>query len=124
MYNIYNSIRILTEECEKMETQIEVLRKENIRLKEEHYKDNELQELDEKCNVLAKRCQHLGLSESEWNELNEWRKKHEQVHKHKQNNENVMKKARYSFKYEIAEFAECTAYTIKCSCGESHTIYR
>lgn len=96
------------------------LAEENARIRDEKYKDEELQKLIEYNKELQSQYGHgFSISNQEWENINSWRKKH--------NTEKHGGPHPYSgaiggeLTYEFVPTSIGTVCTVKCHCGESYT---
>lgn len=100
---------------EQYETVIEInkqLQKENVLLKSEQYKDKELKSLQEKIELLEKRCIHHGMKEFVYKDISRWIEQHKQVC------------PKCVTHLEIYPYAITTCYTIVCEeCKEEFNSY-
>lgn len=88
--------------------QIDQLRKENNRLKDEHYKDEELKKLQEKINELQGDCNRgFPITYNEQEVIDEFREKHKKECPH------------CNFKYIFEPYSIVEFGYLKCNvCGE------
>lgn len=100
------------------------LREENKVLKDENYKDNELAKLNEENEKLARRINHYGMYDDDWDNLMAAWDKHVKEHVTSKDTGKMRKAPLASYKIEVEEFPECTCYSIVCNkCGKKKTIY-
>lgn len=100
-------IESLKERNADQDERIKNLVEENKRLKSEHYKDSELQNLQHKYNELKKDAYRgFTITEEESKRIYEWKYKHE-----------MQEHPRASYTYIFAPTALGLAGRIKCSCG-------
>lgn len=93
---------------------IDQLRKENEKLKSEHYKDDKIKEVIEKNNELKDELRRgFYISEEEDKKLNEWISEHEKIHK----GGHGCSGGKYTYIFTPTSLG--TFGTIKCSCGKS-----
>lgn len=118
-FNMYDSfedcINSLKEYNQKQEQKIAALQAENNLLREEFYKDKIVKKLKKEISNLQ-----LGfnISEEEWKQINEWKKKHEQE-KHEGNNYHGAIGGNYTFIFVPTSIG--VIGTVRCSCGEEFT---
>lgn len=108
--------------------EIDRLRKENEKLKQSHYKDEELQRLQTLNEELTARCSRFGLSEESYKKLMDWWENHLQT-KHKRALKRYEQKMPYKYvpvpgyKLEITDFIIDSKYTILCEkCKKSFSV--
>lgn len=108
-----------------MESQNSRLAKENERLKNEHYKDDELSEMKDKLDKMQ-RAYYRGfpISDEEKKKIGEWKDRHdEEVH----NAHSLIDKVKLGgccggrYTYEFIPTDIGTIGTIKCNCGAEFT---
>lgn len=100
-------IESLRERNADQDERIKSLVEENKRLKSEHYKDTELQNLQHKYDELKKDSYRgLPIIEREEKRINEWKYKHE-----------MQEHPRASYCYIFTPTSLGVIGTIKCSCG-------
>jgi hypothetical protein len=103
------------------EAAIENLEKENKALKDEHYKDGELQRIQEELTSL-KRARYRGfpISEEEQEKIKEWQKEHDkEVHGVTDIKGRLTKAGAIGgdYTYEFIPTSIGTFGSIKCTCG-------
>lgn len=116
MYDSFEDcINSLKEYNQKQEQKIAALQAENNLLREEFYKDKIVKKLKKEISNLQ-----LGfnISEEEWKQINEWKKKHEQE-KHEGNNYHGAIGGNYTFIFVPTSIG--VIGTVRCSCGEEFT---
>ena len=94
------------------EAAIEKLEKENKTLKDEHYKDKELQKLQKELDLLRRdlsRC--FSISEKEQKEIREWQKKHDEEE------HGGVSAIGGKYAYEFIPTSIGTFGSVKCVCG-------
>ena len=98
----------------KRDEEIARLREENKRLREEAYKDSELQMMKSKCEAMQEELNRgFTISEDEESMINIW------VMNHMRNKHQTVGYSNGQFKYEFQEFVEVEFGTIICTkCGE------
>lgn len=91
------------------------LREENKRLREEAYKDSELQMMKSKCEAMQEELNRgFPITEDEDTKIREW------IEKHLTKRHKLIVNGR--FKYEFQDFAEVSVGSVVCTeCGESFT---
>lgn len=78
MFNIDNILEKLKKEFYNKESMIKYLRKENEFLKDEHYKDEELQRMKTELEkIKCEACNGFTITNEEKQKIEEWRVKHE-----------------------------------------------
>jgi hypothetical protein len=118
--NMEDCIKFLKETDKQNQSIIEYLRKENEKLKNEHYKDEELQKMKEQLEI-AKADLRRGfpITESENKKLNDWMDKHLKE-KHWDTHHNCCKSfgaAGGAFTFEFLPTGLGVFKTVKCTCG-------
>ena len=110
-------IKNVEDGLKKRDEEIARLREENKRLRDEAYKDSELQMMKSKCEAIQEELNRgFTISEDEESTINLWMASHV-VNKHKRFNYK-----NGQFKYEFQEFAEVEIGSVVCiECGESFT---
>ena len=100
-------IESLRERNADQNVRIKILEADNKHLKSEHYKDDELRNLQHKYDELKKDA-HRGfpITEKEEKRINEWKYKHE-----------MQEHPNASYTYIFAPTALGLAGSIECSCG-------
>lgn len=112
------AIRVRNKDNEK---RIEALEKENKMLREEHYKDNVIQELQQKLRKMQDNYYRgFPITEIQMNNINNWKKEHdEKVHGYntdkKRLNAEGVSGGRYS--YHFVPTAIGTSGVVRCNCG-------
>lgn len=116
------SFRSIKGHIETVEMRNKYLEEENARLRDEHFKDEELQAMKEQYEQLKEELRRgFGISESEWAAIKEWQRKHEEE-KHGANY--AVGKMRYSgaiggsYDYIFTPTSIGTIGEIRCSCGD------
>ena len=91
------------------------LREENKRLRDEAYKDSELQMMKSKCEAMQEELNRgFPITEDEDTKIREW------IEKHLTKRHKLIVNGR--FKYEFQDFAEVSVGSVVCTeCGESFT---
>lgn len=99
----------------KRDEEIVRLREENKRLKDEAYKDSELQMMKSKCEAMKEELNRgFPITEDEDTKIREW------IEKHLAKRHKLIVNGR--FKYEFQDFAEVSVGSVVCTeCGESFT---
>ena len=116
------SFRSIKGHIETVEMRNKYLEEENARLRDEHFKDEELQAMKKQYEQLKEELRRgFGISESEWAAIQEWKRKHEEE-KHGANY--AAGKMRYSgaiggsYDYIFTPTSIGTIGEIRCSCGD------
>lgn len=97
------------------------LREENAKLKDEHYKDEEIQMWKQKYEEAKQELYYgFGISEKEWEKIKEWKRKHEEEAHGIITDRQRLKAGgaiggRYSYKFVPTSIG--TSGTVICSCG-------
>lgn len=99
----------------KRDEEIVRLWEENKRLKDEAYKDSELQMMKSKCEAMKEELNRgFPITEDEDTKIREW------IEKHLTKRHKLIVNGR--FKYEFQDFAEVSVGSVVCTeCGESFT---
>lgn len=110
-------IKNVEDGLKKRDEEITRLREENKRLRDEAYKDFELQMMKSKCEAMQEELNRgFTISEDEESMINIW------VMNHMRNRHQTVGYSNDQFKYEFQEFAEVEFGTIICTkCGERFT---
>lgn len=76
LQDIREDLQRVYDHFRSLEYQIEYLKNENERLKSDHYKDDELKNLEKKYKVMKEKC-HLGfpITKEEHDKITEWQDK-------------------------------------------------
>ena len=115
------AVRSIKAHIQSVEKRNGYLEKENKRLLDEHFKDEELSKMKEELAEARKELNRgFPVSEDEWNRLKEWQRQHEEeVHGADYANHKYMKcgaiGGNYTYKFvptSIGTFGTCI-----CSCG-------
>ena len=115
------AVRSIKAHIQSVEKRNGYLEKENKRLLDEHFKDEELSKMKEELAEARKELNRgFPVSEDEWNRLKEWQRQHEEeVHGADYANRKYMKcgaiGGNYTYKFvptSIGTFGTCI-----CSCG-------
>ena len=108
-------IKNVEDGMKKRDEEITRLREENKRLRDEAYKDSELQMMKSKCEAMQEELNRgFPITEDEDTKIREWFEKH-LTKRHK-----LIVNGR--FKYEFQDFAEVSVGSVVCTeCGESFT---
>lgn len=121
VYDLDDCLRAIKCRNKDNEDTIEYLRKENKRLKEENYKDNELQKIKQQLERMkADYWRGFPITEKEEKAIEEWKKKHEEE-VHGLTTDKMRLKAqgvsggRYSYHFVPTTIG--TSGVIRCSCG-------
>lgn len=125
VYPLDKCLKAIEQRHKDMKDSIERLEAENIRLKEENYKDEELQRMKAEVQKARKALSRgFSISEEEQEQINKWKEQHERdVH----NLYTLEDKLKYkgtvggSYTYEFMPTSIGIIGTIKCSCGEKFT---
>ena len=119
------AFKTIQNRIEILESQNGRLAEENKRLKNEHYKDDELSEMKDKLDKMQ-RAYYRGfpISDEEKKKIEEWKDRHdEEVH----NAHSLIDKVKLGgccggrYTYEFIPTGIGTIGTIKCSCGAELT---
>lgn len=110
-------IKNVEDGLKKRDEEITRLREENKRLKDEAYKDSELQMMKSKCKAIKEELNRgFQISEDEELMINAWMTSHV-INEHKR-----FGTRNGQFKYEFQDFAEVSVGSVVCTeCGESFT---
>lgn len=110
-------IKNVEEGLRKRDEEIVRLREENKQLKDEAYKDSELQMMKSKCKAIKEELNRgFPITEDEELMINAW------MVNHMRSKHQVVGCSNGQFKYEFQEFAEVEVGSIICTkCGESFT---
>lgn len=120
-----------TEECLEMirkntvlmEARVKSLEEENMVLKEEHYKDEELRKMKERLEKMQQDYfRGFPISEKEQESIRMWCKEHEEKKHGLKTSRQRMKAAGVSggrYTYEFIPTSLGVSGSIKCDCGES-----
>lgn len=113
-------IKNVEEGLRKRDEEIVRLREENKRLKDEAYKDSELQMMKSKCEAMNEELNRgFQISEDEELIISAWMTSHV-INEHKR-----FGTRNSQFKYEFQDFAEVSVGSVVCTeCGESFTFRR
>jgi len=125
MFNsVDEALQKIKDTLDSQECIIERLRDDNKSLKEENYKDVELQEMEKRLNkALEDYRRGFPISEKEYENLKEWQNNHIMT-KHwdiKNNRPKSFGAIGGNFTYEFIPTSIGTLGTVKCSCGECFT---
>ena len=121
VYPLDDCIRAILCRNKNNEDRIKYLEEENKKLKDEAWKDAELQAMKEEMKLMkAEYYRGFHISESEEKAINEWKRKHEEeVHGLKTNKDRLRAGGciggRYSYHFVPTSIG--TSCTIRCSCG-------
>ena len=124
MHDVVNALEAIKREFDAQNSRIIYLQNQNKKLKEEHYKDTELQEMKEELGrVKSDMYRGFPISEEENRRIEEWQNKHDaEVHGLKTLKERVHAGGciggRYT--YEFIPTSIITIGIVKCSCGEEY----
>lgn len=121
VYDLDDCLRAIKCRNKNNEDTIEYLRKENKRLKEENYKDDELQKMKTQLEKMkADYWRGFPITENEKKAIEEWKKKHEEE-VHGLTTDKMRLRAqgisggRYSYHFVPTTIG--TSGVIRCSCG-------
>lgn len=121
VYDLDDCLRAIKCRNQDNEDTIEYLRKENKRLKEENYKDDELQKMKTQLEKMkADYWRGFPITEDEKKAIEEWKKKHEEE-VHGLTTDKMRLRAqgisggRYSYHFVPTTIG--TSGVIRCSCG-------
>ena len=108
-------IKNVEDGLKKRDEEIVRLREENKRLKDEAYKDSELQMMKSKMQAMQEELNRgFPITEDEDTKIREW------IEKHLTKRHKLIMNGR--FKYEFQDFAEVSVGSVVCTeCGESFT---
>lgn len=108
-------IKNVEDGLKKRDEEITRLREENKRLRDEAYKDSELQMMKRKMQAMQKELNRgFPITEDEDTKIREW------IEKHLTKRHKLIVNGR--FKYEFQDFAEVSVGSVVCTeCGESFT---
>lgn len=125
VYDLDKCLSAIKQRHEDQESQIKYLSQENKKLKDEHYKDEEIQNLKNQIKKLEQDSRRgFLISEKEWNAIEKWQNEHDtNVHRL----DSLDKKlsaggaigGRYSYHFVPTSIG--TIGTVKCSCGTEFT---
>ena len=106
---------IIKNGLKKRDEEITRLREENKRLRDEAYKDSELQMMKRKMQAMQEELNRgFPITEDENTKIREW------IEKHLTKRHKLIVNGR--FKYEFQDFAEVSVGSVVCTeCGESFT---
>lgn len=110
-------VKSVEDGLKKRDEEITRLREENKRLKDEAYKDSELQMMKSKCEAMKEELNRgFPITEDEELMINAWMTSHV-INEHKR-----FSTRNGQFKYEFQDFAEVSVGSVVCTeCGESFT---
>ena len=110
-------IKNVEDGLKKRDEEITRLREENKRLKDEAYKDSELQMMKSKCEAMKEELNRgFPITEDEELMINAW------MVNHMRSKHQVVGCSNGQFKYEFQDFAEVSVGSVVCTeCGESFT---
>lgn len=108
-------IKNVEDGLKKRDEEITRLREENNRLRDEAYKDSELQMMKRKMQAMQEELNRgFPITEDEDTKIREW------IEKHLTKRHKLIVNGR--FKYEFQDFAEVSVGSVVCAeCGESFT---
>lgn len=108
-------IKNVEDGLKKRDEEITRLREENKRLRDEAYKDSELQMMKRKMQAMQEELNRgFPITEDENTKIKEW------IEKHLTKRHKLIVNGR--FKYEFQDFAEVSVGSVVCTeCGESFT---
>lgn len=108
-------IKNVEDGLKKRDEEITRLREENKRLRDEAYKDSELQMMKRKMQAMQEELNRgFPITEDEDTKIREW------IEKHLTKRHKLIVNGR--FKYEFQDFAEVSVGSVVCTeCGESFT---
>lgn len=108
-------IKNVEDGLKKRDEEITRLREENKRLRDEAYKDSELQMMKRKMQAMQEELNRgFPITEDENTKIREW------IEKHLTKRHKLIVNGR--FKYEFQDFAEVSVGSVVCTeCGESFT---
>ena len=125
MHDVTQTLDAIKREFDSQNARIIYLQNQNKKLKEEHYKDTELQKMKEELErVRADMYRGFPISAEQEQRIKEWQDKHDaEVHGLKTLKERVHAGGciggRYS--YEFVSTSIGVIGTAKCNCGEKFT---
>lgn len=115
------AVRSIKAHIQSVEKRNGYLEKENKRLLDEHFKDEELSKMKEELAETRKELNRgFPISEDEWNRLKEWQRQHEEeVHGADYENHKYVKSGAIggSYTYKFIPTSIGTFGTCICSCG-------
>lgn len=121
VYDLDDCIRAIQCRNRDNENRIKYLEKENKKLKEDAYKDEELQKMKERLDSMkADYLRGFPISEKEDKIIKEWQKKHEEEAHGLKTNEHRMKAQGVSggrYSYHFVPTAIGTSGVVRCICG-------
>lgn len=125
MNDVVKALDAIKREFDAQNSRIIYLQNENKRLKEEHYKDEELKRMKENLErVRADMRRGFSISEEEDKRIEEWQKKHDaEVHGLKTLTDRVRAGGciggRYTYYFTATSIG--VIGTVKCNCGAKFT---
>lgn len=119
VYNFDDCIAALRRRNEDQIKQIEYLEKENKELRNNHYKDAELQRVNSDLKKMRNDYNRgFPISEEEQKLINKWKEKHEtEIHKVATADHKSKIATHGSYSYHFVPTSIGTSGTIRCSCG-------
>ena len=118
--NVEDAFKTIQREINTLKYQNKRLLAENDRLKNEHYKDEELSKMKSRLETISKDCYRgFPISEKEHENIREWKNRHEEAH----NCHSLKDKLKYggciggTYTYEFIPTSIGTVGTVRCSCG-------
>lgn len=125
VYDLDDALRAIKVRVKNNEETIERLREENLRLKEEAYKDNELSYMKkELIRIRADYNRGYPISKEENKKIEAWKRKHlAEAHGAKTSTERLEVDGAIGgvFKYEFIPTSIGVIGKVKCSCGAEFT---
>lgn len=114
---------VLKDKFMRQEEKIEYLQKEIRKLKDEHWKDNELQSMKKQYNEMNENYQRgFPISKEESEKINAWINKHEkEKHSYSENGSPRGGAIGGCYCYTFIPTSIGVFGSIKCSCGEKFT---
>jgi hypothetical protein len=125
VYDLEECLQSIRIQNEDKDDRIKYLQEENKKLKDEAYKDNELQDMKNKLDKMQEDYYRgFPITEKEESAIKAWTKKHdEEVHKIMTQEDRIMAGGciggRYSYHFVPTSIG--TIGTVKCSCGAEFT---
>ena len=125
VYDLEDCLNSIRARNKDNEDRIERLQEENKKLKEEHYKDNELSQLKSELETFKKNYYNgFPITEKERNKIEEWKNKHaEEAHGVVTLDDKLRRYGAVGgvYSYHFTPTSIGTVGKIKCSCGAEFT---
>ena len=125
VYDLEDCLNSIRARNKDNEDRIERLQEENKKLKEEHYKDNELSQLKSELETFKKNYYNgFPITEKEREKIKEWKDKHEKEEHNIRTFEDRLRRGgaiggRYTYYFTPTSVG--TVGTVRCSCGAEFT---